>query len=84
MVPMRMKLSGLPLCKAGDWGLQPLNGCHQWVREGTWFPHTPHSGGVCCFFDFVEKTTNPTAKLWHAATSVLCRAQAAHKTGDTC
>jgi hypothetical protein len=25
---MRIKLSGLPLCKAGDWGLQTLNGCH--------------------------------------------------------
>jgi len=26
---------------------------------GTWFPHTPHSGGVCCFFDFVEKQQTP-------------------------
>jgi hypothetical protein len=33
--PMHMKLSGFPLCKAGDWGLQTLNGCHLWVREGT-------------------------------------------------
>jgi len=41
------------------------------VREGTWFPHTPHSGGVCWFFDEVEKPTNPTAKLWHAAACVF-------------
>jgi hypothetical protein len=33
----------------------PLNGCHQWVREGTRFPHTPHSGGVCCFFRLRRK-----------------------------
>jgi hypothetical protein len=25
--PMRMKLSGLPLCKAGDWGLQTPEQC---------------------------------------------------------
>jgi hypothetical protein len=24
---MRMKLSGFPLCKAGDWGLQPPEKC---------------------------------------------------------
>jgi hypothetical protein len=24
-----------------------LNGCHLRVCEGTWFPHAPHSGGVC-------------------------------------
>ena len=65
-------------------GGDTLNGGHLWVREGTWFPHTPHSGGVCCVFDFVENTTNPTVKLWHATACVFCRAQAAHKTGDTC
>jgi hypothetical protein len=25
--PMRIKLSGLPLCKAGDWGLQTPEKC---------------------------------------------------------
>ena len=44
-----------------DWPA-PLNGCHLWEREGTRFPHAPHSGGVCWFFDEVEKPTNPTAK----------------------
>jgi hypothetical protein len=40
--------------------------------------------GLVVFFDFVEKTTNPTTKLWHALACVFCRAQVAHKTGDTC
>ena len=41
--PMRMKLSGLSLCQAGDWGLQTP----QWeisvsfMRMGTEFPHPP-------------------------------------------
>ena len=72
--PMRMTLSGLPLCKAGDWGLQTLNGVHLQVCAGTWFPHAPHSGGVYCFFDVVEKTIHPTPKLWHAVAFVLYRA----------
>jgi hypothetical protein len=44
--------------------LRNLNGCHLWEYKGTWFPHTPHSGGFCGFFDEVEKNQNPTAKLW--------------------
>jgi hypothetical protein len=28
--------------------------------------------------------THPTAKLWHTAPCVFCRAQAAHNTGETC
>jgi hypothetical protein len=39
-----------------------LNGCHLWECEGTWFPHTPHSGGVYYFFDEVEKTNKPHGK----------------------
>ncbi len=30
--------------------------------EGTQVPSQPHSGGVCAFFDFVEKRTHPTVK----------------------
>jgi len=59
-----------------------FNKCHLWVREGTWFPHTPPYGGVCWFFDFVEKPANPTTKLWHAAPCVFRRAQAKPTAGD--
>jgi hypothetical protein len=34
---------------------KPLN----FMRMGTRFPHTPHSGGVWGFLDEVEKTPNP-------------------------
>jgi hypothetical protein len=61
-----------------------LRGRYKGEREGTRFPHTPHSGGVSQFFDFVEKTTNPTAKLWHADAYVFRHAQTVHNTGETC
>jgi hypothetical protein len=40
-------------------------------REGTRFPHTPYYGGVWCFFHEVEKTPDPTVKLWHAAACIF-------------
>ena len=40
--------------------------------------------GFVVFSTKSKKTTNPTLKLWHAVACVLCRAQAAHKTGETC
>ena len=47
------------------WGCA-LNGCHQWVCEGTWFPHAPLCSGVCMFCSYAAKHTNPTRMGWHA------------------
>jgi hypothetical protein len=33
----------------------PSTGVTHREREGTWFPHTPHSGGVCLVFLISKK-----------------------------
>ena len=65
------------------WG-KPLNGCHQWVCEGTRFPHAPLWRGVCGFFDEVEKPTHPTRMGWHALACMFRRAQTKPTAGETC
>jgi hypothetical protein len=61
-----------------------LNGVHLLGARGNPVPSQPDDGGVCRFFDFVEKATYPTPKLWHAAACVFRLAQAMLTAGDTC
>ena len=62
---MRMKLSGLPLCKAGDWGLQTPNRFHLYCvllthkKERTQLRATALHAVGCIVFSTSSNTTPP-------------------------
>jgi hypothetical protein len=71
--PMYIKLSGFPLCKAGNWGAAPSTGftcgglCLRTAKNAC--RGVPaHSGGVFGFFDEVEKNHTPHSKGERAGT----------------
>jgi hypothetical protein len=97
---MRMKLSGLSLCKAGDWGVQTP----EKIVFVVFFAATPQKNttkrglGLCpngkyalasCawgyrFCGYAAKTIPPIRMGWHALACIFRRAQAKPTAGESC